>query len=68
MIKVGDLVSTRCFGPLGQVGEIGVVAARSTKVPGLWWVLFEEEMSEIAADGLEVIHECRRPSQVQAAY
>jgi hypothetical protein len=65
MIKVGDLVATRCYGPGGTVGELGIIAAKSSRFAKTWWVLFDEEMQEISSAGIQVINENRRPSTIQ---
>ncbi len=58
-MKVGDLVKTTCFGPKGEVGEVGMIIRRSPRMIKCWEVLFGSVIRVIGQDGLEVISESR---------
>ena len=62
-MKTGDLIKTRCFGPSGTVGDLGLLLDYDA-LRGGWWVQFAECEMVIAKDGLEVISENRRPGKV----
>ena len=58
-MKVGDLVKTKCFGPSGAVGEVGMIIRRYPRMIKCWEVLFGSVIRIIAQDGLEVFSESR---------
>ena len=58
-MKPGDLVRTTCFGPGGSVDEIGVLLRKEDSIINCWVVMFDNEMTVLAREGLEVISEGR---------
>ena len=61
-MKRGDLVKTKCFGPNGTVGEVGIIVRRFPRIVKYWEVLIGGCLQVIAQDGLELVNETRRPS------
>ena len=60
-MKTGDLVKSKGFGPMGKVGEVGILLDYDA-LRGGWWVLFAESRAGLrevvfAKEGLEVISE-----------
>ena len=58
-MKVGDLIKTTCFGPRGNVGEVGVIIKAYPRMIKCWEILFGSTLRVIAEDGLKVINEAR---------
>ncbi len=58
-MKVGDLVRTKCFGPAGSVGEIGMLVRKDDAIINCWVVMFGSTMQVLAREGLEVINGSR---------
>ena len=64
-MNVGDLVRTVCFGPNGEVGEVGIVIEPEEQWGHgrVWQVLFNKAgvsiKWQVAAQGLEVLNESR---------
>jgi len=53
-VETGDLVKSKCFGPKGSVGEVGILIEYDGW-SRCWWVQFEERIVVVAHNGLEVI-------------
>ena len=58
-MKVGDLIQTKCFGPKGSVGEVGIIIKPHARIIKCWEVLFGNVVRVLAQDGLELINEGR---------
>jgi len=58
-VKPGDLIKTKCFGPKGSVGEVGIIVKSAPRIINCWEVLFGDIVKVLAAHGLEVINESR---------
>ena len=58
-MKRGDLVKTKCFGPNGTVGEVGIIVRRFPRIVKCWEVLIAGCLQVIAQDGLELVNEAR---------
>ena len=58
-MKVGDLVKTKCYGPKGSVGEVGIIIREFPRIVRCWEVLFGNTLRVIDQDGLELFHESR---------
>lgn len=58
--KVGDIVKTKCFGPKGSVGEVGLIIKPANTRLNAWEVLFRgSAIMRIAGCGLEVVSASR---------
>ena len=58
--KVGDIVKTKCFGPKGSVGEVGLIIKPHPRIVSTWEVLFRgSTIMRIAGCGLEVVSASR---------
>ena len=53
-MKTGDLVKSKGFGPMGSVGEFGILLDYDS-LRGGWWVQFGDREAVVAAEGLKIV-------------